>query len=211
MQAKCKARNAKTGKPCGNYAVKGSTGVCYQHGAATPQAQRRIRERLAEAEVHAQAVKAVAANGGVTGADLNPVEALFDIAAEIVNFQRAANGMLAELSDADWRRDHRAGEQIHGIVTIFERSLDRAAKILVELNKLGLEERRVRVQEREVAMLNRALENILDRLELTPDQLSRSDTIVIEELEAIAAGDSAESGQPVYTGRSQPAALTRAR
>jgi hypothetical protein len=84
------------------------------------------------------------------------------------------------------------------------------AKVIESMAKLDLEARRTRIQERDAALMNTALDNILRRLELTSDQRARVNTIIVEELSAIAAIESGDPARP-YTGRGTPAALPRAR
>jgi hypothetical protein len=157
--------------------------VCGSHGGRLPRVRAAAQRNQVETEARAKAAKTLTAQG-VSGADLNPVEALFDIAAEIITFKQTVNGMLAELQASNWRRDHRAGEQVNSLVTIFERSLDRTAKILVELNRLGLEDRRVRIAERDLALVGNALLTALDRAGISGQQRTEVIGYLQDELHA---------------------------
>ena len=85
----------KDGKRCKNAPIHGST-VCNApgHGGSLPVVKAAAKRRLAQAEAQAKVTKLAEANG-ISGADLNPVEALFDLAAEIMSWQRTVNGLLA--------------------------------------------------------------------------------------------------------------------
>ena len=104
------------------------------------------------------------------------------------------------MAATDWRRDHRAGEQIHAYVTLFERSLDRSAKILVELNKLGLEERRVRIAEREIVLVGNALMAALDRAGLDGETRRAIGGYLADELTKAQAAEDARAARPNYPG-----------
>jgi hypothetical protein len=100
----------------------------------------------------------------------NPVEALLSLASEIEEWREYLAARVSELEQADWRRDHRAGEQLHATIALYERSMDRAARILVDLGKLGIQDRLARLQEAQVHMLLTVIQGVLGDLDLSPAQ-----------------------------------------
>jgi len=176
--------------------------VCHWHGARSPQAERKAAERLAEAKA---AKTAARWSEGRNPADLNPVDELLKVAGKIVAFQEAIEGMLAELPEGEWRRDHRAGEQLHALVSLFERSLDRCAKVLVDVNKLNLEEQRVRIMDREAMVIVSLVKAILGRLQLSPEQRKLASSVVPDEMRAVAAREAAGVPAQRSAGHLRPA------
>jgi hypothetical protein len=177
------------GQRCKNPPIHGGM-VCNAagHGGTLPVVKAAAHRRLVEAEAKAKASKALATAGGDPD-DLDPVLALLGIAQEVLAFKHQVNGMLAEVNATDWRRDHRAGEQIHSLVTLMERSLDRSAKVLIEINRLGLENRRVRIAEREITAVGNALLSALDRAGIGGSQRSAVIGYLQDELHAAQAAE----------------------
>lgn len=157
---------------------------CRMHGGSSGQARRAASRRVAEAKAVKSAARWATDDDW---RDLNPVDALLKIAAKVIAFQEAIEAMLAELPEGEWRRDHRAGEQLHALVALFERALDRCAKVLVEVNKLGLEEKRIQIERSKAILIIQAIKNTLDKLGLTPEQRKLAKVIVPEEMYAISA------------------------
>jgi hypothetical protein len=67
---RCTARRQRDGKPCGRFAIRGGT-VCHIHGGASPQAQRKAKQRMdfAKAIMLERAVRGVAPDPRVSPAD----------------------------------------------------------------------------------------------------------------------------------------------
>jgi hypothetical protein len=198
---RCSAKRTD-GEPCGNRPARFSN-VCRYHGANAPQVKSARLRREAEAE----AAKAMAKYAPDRKPMDNPVEALLSLASEIDGWREHLAGRVTELEQADWRRDHRAGEQLHAIVSLYERSLDRSARVLEAINRIGLEAVRTRLMERDADMMYQATANTLRRLGLSDDQQREAVTIMVEELRAVEAGNA----QAAPYGRQAPAARPRAR
>jgi hypothetical protein len=166
------------------------------HGGAAPQVKRKAAQRLADAEARA----AFAKYRPETSALDDPVTALLELAAEVQGWQRFLADRVSELETVDWRRDHRAGEQLHAMVSLYERSMDRAGRLLVDLGKLGLDERRVRLQEAQARVLMGVIDKVLDDVGLTAEQrqIARK-AVPARLLEAAQPQDTQERPEP-YTG-----------
>jgi hypothetical protein len=109
----------------------------------------------------------------------DPVGALLRLATEIVAFKDFLAGRVAELREQEWRfTDDRGAEQLRAELSLYERALDRTARVLVDVNKLGLEERALRNAERvaerqgdQIAeVIKRILEAIQDRIVYAVDE-----------------------------------------
>ena len=183
---RCKAHRTD-GQPCGNWAIKGGQ-VCRYHGGSSGHVKAAAQRRLAEQE----AARAMAKYAPDRKPLENPVEALLSLASEIEGWRKYMAGKVAELESADWRRDHRAGEQLHAMIALYERSLDRAGRILTDINKLGLESRRVRLQEQQVEMAWTVIQAVMNRMGLGDDP--RVNVILGEELNRLAEAEARADG-----------------
>jgi hypothetical protein len=200
---RCSARKSN-GQPCKAYPIHGTT-VCRVHGGSAPQVRAAAKARLAEAKARQEAAKYV--HNAPELAD--PLGELLRVAGQMVAFKDFMGERVAQMQAEEYRYKSGQGlEQLRSEISLFTQAMSQVAKVIESMAKLDLEARRTRVQEQEIALLSQALDNILTRLELTDDQRSRSSTIIVEELQAIAE---VEEAAPAYRGRSEPAALTRAR
>jgi NAD(P)H-nitrite reductase large subunit len=74
------------------------------------------------------------------------VEALLTIASETVGVVNALRERVSELHDLTVT-DRTGAENVAAVLGAYERALDRAGRLLVSVNRLGLDERRVRIEE----------------------------------------------------------------
>ncbi len=153
----------RSGGPCKRSAMAGGS-RCRLHGGASPQARQRAQLRLAER----QALAVLEREGIAPLTD--PLAALQQLAGEALELKRYFADRLAALEQL--RYEGRAGEQLRAEVALFERALDRAQKFALDLAKLNLEDRLVRLNEAQGRMLAQAVEAALqvcgleDRLDL---------------------------------------------
>lgn len=184
-ERRCRATNRR-GSQCGRTAPLGSR-VCSFHGAKSPQAKRKAAERVAE-----QADQAVYARYAPDASPLeDPIGALLGVAGEITGFKDFVGARVAELRAEGWRYRGEAAEQLRSEVAVYERSLDRAARVLIDISKLGLEERRVQIYESQGQMFATVLNRIFVRLELSAEQRELVPVVVPEELRRVIAGETA--------------------
>ena len=152
---RCSARVKSGAARCGNPAVRGA-GVCRLHGGSAPQVRASARRRLLEVDL------AVTLRGTEWEAMRDPVEALQVLGGQAVAVKDWAMMRVAELEDAGG-----GSVEVAAIARVWGEWSDRAVKVGVALAGLGLEERRVRLDEREVDVLAALVHALLDRLGLT--------------------------------------------
>ena len=191
-----KTRNGGT---CRNAPLPG-TNRCRMHGGASPQAQAKARERLAVAKAELEVARLGARR------DIHPADALLELVhwtAGEVDYWRARVVALAE-TDEDaltWgTTQHRDGVGPEGPVDITTREAapnvayrmltdasNRLAAYASAALKAGVEERRVRLAEKQGALVADVIRGILTDLHLTPEQELLVGTVVPQRLRQLAA------------------------
>jgi hypothetical protein len=147
--ARC-AATARSGERCRKQAIAGAH-VCRFHGGAAPQVQAAARRRLAEQRAQ-RALDEVEVEEIVS-----PVLELHRIVSEAVALKSLLAehvAMLEQLGDDD----------LHAVVAMYERAIDRAARFLEMWVRLDLDERLVRLQEHQGKMLVLVIERTLMRV-----------------------------------------------
>jgi hypothetical protein len=165
---KCLA-HCTDGRGCSNYAVTGAA-VCAAHGGRIPRVKAAAARRVAEAAARAALAPYAADCEPVS----DPLSALLKVAGEILQFKSFVAGRVAELDAADWRFSTAVAEQVRGEIQLYERALDRAARVLGEISRLRLEERLVRLSERQGSLIAVAFEQLLDGLGLPAEEHQRA-------------------------------------
>jgi hypothetical protein len=184
---KCGAKKRQGSGVCGRPAGWGTdhpgTGHCKLHGGATRNqvvAAERVRvEREA---------RQLLAELGEARPVTDPAAELQRVAGEIVAMKDAAARIVQGLSSMRYVGATGA-EQLRAEVAVYERALDRAARVLADMVKLGLEARQVNLAEAQGALVAQAIRAILGELGLTPEQQARVPEVVPRHLRALAASD----------------------
>lgn len=170
-------------RPCAAWPIKGAE-VCGAHGGRAPQVKQKAAERVLEGEAQKANDRYLRNSQPVA----DPLTALLEIAGEITGFKDFLAGRLADLGPESWRYEGVAAEQLRAEVALYERALDRTAKVLVDINKLGLEERQTRLAERQSNLLHATIARVLAALDLTPEQEALVPVVVPRELRANKGG-----------------------
>lgn len=95
----------------------------------------------------------------------HPVLALLDVAARVAEWERILRERLDELRTVEVT-DAMGVERERAVVLLYERSLDRTARLLVDLNKLGLAARALALKEDTARRVVECAVTALDRIGL---------------------------------------------
>ncbi|NUO96770.1 MAG: hypothetical protein HOW59_02445 [Nonomuraea sp.] len=192
---------AKTrqGGTCQNPPVAGAT-RCRMHGGSSPQAKAAADRRLAVAAAEREVARLGARR------DIHPAEALLELVhwtAGEVDYWRAK---VVELADTDedaltWGvtrvkdgGDDRGTTEEAGPNVAYRMLTDasnRLAAYAAAALKAGVEERRVRLAEKQGALVADVIRGILTDLHLTPEQELLVGTVVPNRLRQLAATEGA--------------------
>jgi hypothetical protein len=131
---RCKAVKAD-GSPCGCYAISGGD-LCAWHGGRRKAVKRAAVERVVTAQAVELAGRYVP---GSVGASVDVPAALAAIIVELRSFAGFMGERLAEFTADEWRYDHPDRPAILAEVKLYQRALDQAGRILVDVGRLGIE------------------------------------------------------------------------
>jgi predicted Zn-dependent protease len=92
----------------------------------------------------------------------DPLTELLHLSEEIVIWKNVCKQMVGSLTEVRYRTG--AGEQLRAEIRLYEASLDRAAKVLSDLVRLGIEDRLVKVRAAQTALVAGAVEAALAEL-----------------------------------------------
>jgi hypothetical protein len=111
----------------------------------------------------------------------NPLETLAELVSEVMVYKDFCAQEVARLH-GEYRYEGRGGEQLRAEVALYERSLDRAGKLLVEWAKLNIDERLMRIEEAKAATIIEVIRRSLLSAELTDEQRKNAENTAIREL-----------------------------
>lgn len=125
-------------EPCMNWPLRGSPVCAQRHGGRTKQGRASAAAALEES--HARELLAQRLQGARE--IRHPVYALLDLAAEMTEWKEVLRERLDELSSLS-TTDRLGVERERAVVLLYERSLERLGRLLVDLQKLNLEQRKL--------------------------------------------------------------------
>jgi hypothetical protein len=121
----------------------------------------------------------------VTGRKVtNPLEELSLLVSEVLLYKDFCAQQVAQLR-GDYRYEGRSGEQLRAEVALYERSLDRAGKLLIEWSRLNIDERLTKIEESKAAMLLEVIRRVLISAGLDEEQRVRAEATAVKELRAL--------------------------
>jgi len=87
--------------------------------------------------------------------------------------------------------DMKSAEQLRSEVALYERAMDRTARLLETMVKLDFEKRMLALNEAQLDLMEHAVKMILDGLDLSPMQRARVPEVVPRAFEVLEGGKSA--------------------
>ena len=176
---KCTGRKAN-GDPCGNYALRGAT-VCRKHGGAAPQVAARA------------AVRAEVMSWGLGDTTIDPGEVLLRLVSQsAVRAERYAQELEELVGESKTLRDALVaqaygefgpvGEYVRGLATLEAQERDRCAGFAAKAIAAGLNERMVRLAEKQASIAERALVAALADIGLSADQQRQATARLVHHL-----------------------------
>lgn len=157
--------------------------VCYTHGGAAPQNRAAAEKRIASQKANTEIARI---------ADAPPLESIgevYDWLLAIAGTTKAWGEILqnrvAQLSRLGYETEY-TGTQLATDVVLFERALDRSAKLGEALVRLDLEGRKQALDERTAGQLVALLKLVLGDLDLTEEQRMVAELVVPKRMKEIA-------------------------
>ncbi len=207
-QAKRCTGHRTDGQPCEAWAMRGTT-VCGAHGGRAPQVRAAATERLAldaanrlALPVETTAAQALQdglarANGEVLYladrvAQIPEGELTWRLARRRTRIQQEPGGMPGNPQIEVTHEERR-----HALWVAYTDAIARRTAIAAEMARLGIEERRVAIDERTGDLFRLAIEGMLTEFKvlwnLTPVQLAQSGPVIVRNLRRIDAIESGEN------------------
>lgn len=162
---RCSALSKRSGERCRRRAHPGAT-VCTLHGAKAPQVQRSARARLEQQRMAKQLGKVMVELEQEAIRD-HPIDVLHDAVARAEALVRVIAGQVAKLdgeTGGDWSKpaalygpNHLGDGTPHVLVKMYTEALERSGKLSEAAIRVGLDERRVILQEQQAHLLWAAL------------------------------------------------------
>lgn len=178
-QRRCTALARRTGTRCRRAPIIGGS-VCSKHGGSAGQVKRAAQRRVAEAG----AAALVASQDIEPTAD--PALALLRVCGEMEALSKALRGRVADLNNLS-TTDRTGAMDLLPEIQAYERSLDRLARTLVSVNRLGLDARKIDIEQARLQLVATAVRNAVysPLANLTWDQADRVLTAIVVEFDRL--------------------------
>lgn len=205
-QPRCGRLSKSTGKPCRRYPTHGAT-CCVKHGAGAPQVKAAAAARLAAAQAVADMTKAAVTYGARR--DIDPAAALLELVAVSAGHvawlaQRVAEtdakalvaGVAEQRIGADGEKTVIVRSQPNVWLTLYNGERAFLAKVCADTLRAGVEDRAVRLAERQGELLTVVIAALIadDTLGLTEGQRAAAVAAVPKHLRAVADAETAGLG-----------------
>jgi hypothetical protein len=174
VDEKCQKRNSR-GRQCKFKAIPGYF-FCTRHLATATVSEIALVRKKDLGELTFEEI---------TGRKVtNPLEELSLLVSEVILYKDFCADQVARLR-GDYRYEGRSGEQLRAEVALYERSLDRVGKLLIEWSRLDIDERLTKIEEAKAAMLLEVIRRVLLSADLSDEQRSKAEASAVKELRAL--------------------------
>lgn len=167
---RCTAKSKRSGERCKKPPMHGQT-TCAAHGGRAPAARAAARRRLALQAAEADAGRLLASSASVGLED--PFDALATVAAEAVALKDALAARVNALREVRYQASGAGTEQLRAELAMYERSLDRVARIADNMIRLDFEGRKVELEQSRASVVIAAVRGALEVVELSAEDRQR--------------------------------------
>lgn len=175
--------HTRAGEPCMHTTIPAGSKVCVRHGAKSPQAlkaaQERENRRIVTELYEADPQAAIAAYGAEGIQD--PLDMLSRVTAGVLHTMDSLGQRVNALEEIRYE-NQAGGEQVRAELKLYMQAQAQAGKFLDMLIKSGFEDRRLKLDEQTAQLFVTAMQRVLARLNLTPEQTLLVGTVVPETL-----------------------------
>lgn len=134
---------------------------CRSHGGAAPRSQQAAEQRVAEEKIRKTL-------GRLTSTPVtNPLEDLLALGGKAKAWMELLETHVAELERLRYSTE--GGEHIRGEIVLFERAMESCRKVLVDVARLDIDSRLMRVTEGQIGMAMALADAVLRRRGIDPD------------------------------------------
>jgi hypothetical protein len=158
------------------------TGKCRKHLGNSPTVAKAAERERVEHEAR-RALEGITEFEAVA----DPVARLQLLAGRAERFMEVLGERVAELRGV--RYSTKAGEQLRAEVAVYERAMTSTGRLLVDLAKLNLDERLVRISEAQGRLMTQVLLGALDDAGLSAEAQKAVRPAIARRLELAAAGE----------------------
>lgn len=185
-RTRCTATSKSTGEQCKAYAIEGAE-VCRMHGGSAPQVRRKAKERKARYDAEAAAAKQIEnlafhvedGEDGVT----DPLDMLQRLAAEIDIYREKLGHLVNNLYGQLTTTNDLGEVKVHPVVDLYERALDRAARIADRMLALDIEGRKVDIAQQQANMVAAVVLRVLVEVGVPAEKMEEAKSRFYQELQ----------------------------
>lgn len=108
------------------------------------------------------------------------LEKMVEAIDRVLAFEEHCARMVAKLDPSDWRYEDRKGsEQLRSEVELYERSMDRTARVLQQVSKMAINEKRISLGKAQTEMMVRILMGVVLDMGLDKDQIKTAQRLLL--------------------------------
>lgn len=190
-EQRCTATNRESGERCRRYHRSGGN-VCALHGGNARQVRNKADKRTA-----VEKVKALVTTYGLP-VDIAPEQAILDevhrTAGHVAWLEQQVHALtegelawgITRVKEGGDDRGTTEEAVPHALLRLYNEERDRLVRVCTAALKAGIEERRVKLAERDGALVAEVIRGILGDLKLTAEQRALVSIVVPQHLRALA-------------------------